>query len=64
MVKVVLEQRLGLLGVGVNESLDYLAFKNLKVFFMESILQEFQVALPSILREVSFLHHLNKRFSN
>ena len=60
MVEVVLKERLCLLLIGVNKGFGNLFFKNLKILFVQGILQELEIALLNIVRKVTLFHHLNE----
>src|SRR6266478_1128461 len=60
VIEVVLEGRLGLLLVGVDERLGDLLLEQLEVLLVEHVLEELEELLARVVREVAFLHHVDE----
>src|SRR6266566_3098256 len=60
VVEVVLEERLGLLLVGVDERLGDLLLEQLQVLLVQDVLEELEVLLARVVREVTLLHHVDE----
>src|SRR5256712_7007625 len=64
VVEVVLEERLGLLLVGVDEGLGDLLLEELQVLLVEDVLQGLEVLLAGIVGKIRLLDHADERLAD
>src|SRR5262249_410184 len=64
VVEVVLEQRLRLLLVGVDECLRALLLENLEILLVQDVLEELEILLAVVVGQVGFLDHADQRLAD